>query len=71
MFLEYMGFLGMGAEPAFSFEFIFRIILVLFFLIAAIFIGFKIKEGLGVVIAFLLYVLFLIYINGGLPMLSL
>jgi hypothetical protein len=45
MFLEYMGFLGMGAEPAFSFEFISRIVLVLLSFVAMIFIGYKIKEA--------------------------
>ena len=39
MFLEYMGLLGMGEKPAFSFEFISRIILVTLAVIAMIFIG--------------------------------
>jgi len=64
MFLEYMGFLGMGAEPAFSFEFIFRIVLVFLTVVAMVFIGYKIKEGWGAVIAFLLCVFFFLYING-------
>jgi len=63
--------LGMGVEPALSFEFISRIALVLLLLVVVIFIGFKIKEGLGAVIAFLLYALFLLYITGRLPMVSL
>ena len=63
--------LGMGVEPAPSFEFISRIALVLLLLVVVIFIGFKIKEGLGAVIAFLLYALFLLYITGRLPMVSL
>lgn len=63
--------LGMNVEPDFSFEFISRIALVLLLLVVVIFIGFKIKEGLGAVIAFLLYALFLLYINGLLPMVSL
>jgi hypothetical protein len=63
--------LGMGVEPDFSFEFISRIALFLVLLVVVIFIGFKIKEGRGAVIAFLLYALFLLYINGLLPMISL
>ena len=76
--LESLGFgmllgkvLGMGVEPDFSFEFISRTILVLLLLVVVIFIGFKIKEVWGAVIAFLLYALFLLYINGLLPMVSL
>jgi hypothetical protein len=71
MFLEYMGLLGMGAEPAFSFEFILRIVLVMLTVIAMIFIGYKIKEGWGAVIAFLLCVFFFLYLNGLLPILTL
>jgi hypothetical protein len=63
--------LGMGVEPDFSFEFISRIALFLVLLVVVIFIGFKIKEGWGAVIAFLLYALFLLSINGLLPMISL
>jgi hypothetical protein len=76
--LESLGFgiilgkvLGMGVEPDFSFEFISRIIFVLLLLVVVIFIGFKIKEVWGAVIAFLLYALFLLYINGLLPVVSL
>ena len=63
--------LGMGVEPDFSFEFMSRIILILLLLVVVIFIGYKIKEVWGAVIAFLLYALFLLYINGLLPMVSL
>jgi hypothetical protein len=64
MFLEYMGFLGMGAEPAFSFEFISRIVLVFLTVVAMVFVGYKIKEGWGAVIALLLCAFFFLYING-------
>ncbi len=70
MFLEYMGLLGMGAEPAFSFEFISRIVIVMLAVIAMIFIGYKIKEGWGAIIAFLLCAFFFLYLNGLLPILS-
>jgi hypothetical protein len=63
--------LGMGIEPDFSFEFISRTMLVLVALVVVIFIGFKIKEVWGAVIAFLLYVFFLLYINGLLPVINL
>ncbi len=59
--------LGMGVEPDFSFEFISRVALVLLLLVVVIFIGFKIKEVWGAVIAFLLYASFLLYMNGLLP----
>ncbi|MGD9082353.1 MAG: hypothetical protein PVH55_11710 [Desulfobacterales bacterium] len=63
--------LGMGVEPDFSFEFMSRIILVLLLLVVVIFIGYKIKEVWGAVIAFLLYALSLLYINGLLPVIGL
>ena len=56
--------LGMGVEPDFSFEFMSRIALFLLLLVVVIFVGFKIKEGLGAVIAVFLYAFFLLYING-------
>ena len=62
--------LGMGVEPDFSFEFISRVALVLLFLVVVIFIGFKIKEVWGAIIAFLIYASFLLYMNGLLPILS-
>ena len=67
MFLEYMGFLGMGAEPAFSFEFISRIVLVFLTVVAMVFVGYKIKEGWGAVIAFLLCTFLFLYLNDLLP----
>jgi hypothetical protein len=70
MFLEYISLLGMGAEPAFSFEFISRIVLVLFSILAMIAIGYKIKEGWGALIAILICAFFLLYLNGLLPTLS-
>ena len=56
--------LGMGVDPAFSFEFISRVAIVLLLLVVVIFIGFKIKEVWGAVIAFFLYTSFLLYMNG-------
>jgi hypothetical protein len=59
--------LGMGVDPAFSFEFMSRVALDLLLLVVVIFIGFKIKQVLGAVIAVFLYASFLLYINGLLP----
>jgi len=53
----------MGAEPEFSFEFILQIVLVLLTVVAMIFIGYKIKEGWGAVIAILICAFFFLYIN--------
>ena len=63
--------LGMGVDPDFSFEFISRVALALLLLVVVTFIGFKIKEIWGAVIAFFLYTSFLLYMNGLLPILSL
>jgi hypothetical protein len=59
-----MDFLGLGTEPAFSFEFISRVVFVLFSVLTIIAIGYKIKEGWGALIAFLLFAFFFLYING-------
>ncbi len=59
--------LGMGVDPAFSFEFMSRVALDLLLLVVVVFIGFKIKQVLGAVIAVFLYASFLLYINGLLP----
>ena len=64
MFLEYSRLLGMGAEPGFSFEFISRILLVLLTVVTMVIIGYKIKEGWGAVIAFLICAFFFLYLNG-------
>ena len=64
MFLEYSRLLGMGVEPEFSFEFISRILLVLLTVVAMVIIGYKIKDGWGAVIAFLICAFFFLYLNG-------
>jgi hypothetical protein len=64
MFLEYSRLLGMGVEPEFSFEFISRILLVLLTVVTMVIIGYKIKEGWGAVIAFLICAFFFLYLNG-------
>lgn len=64
MFLEYMSFLRMVADSAFFFDFISQIFLVLLRFVALGFIGYKIKEGRGVVIAILIYSFFFLYLYG-------
>ena len=71
MFIEYIRLLGLGIEPEFSIEFISRISLALFSLLAVIYIGYKIKEGWGVVMAIFLWAIFLLYLNGLLPIYTL
>ena len=67
MFLEYMGFLGLGLRPEASFEFISRIALVLASLVIVIWFGYQILKGWGVVIAIFLWTSLLLLINGQLP----
>jgi len=45
-------------------EFISRIVLVLLTIVAMVIIGYKIKEGWGAFIAFLICAFFFLYING-------
>ena len=70
MFFEYGRFLGMGAEPEFSFEFISRIVLIMLSVIAMVIIGYKIKGNVGATVAFLICAFFFLYINGLLPILN-
>ena len=62
-----MDFLGLGVDPAFSFEFISRVVFVLVSVLTIIAIGYKIKEGWGALIAILICAFFLLYLNGLLP----
>ena len=64
MFLEYLGFLGLGAKPDVSFEFISRIALALGSLVIVIGFGYKVLKGWGVVIAIFLWTFLLLLING-------
>ncbi len=63
MFLEYMRLLGSGAPPEFSFDYIFPIALILLSVAAIVFIGYKLKEELGAIIAILICGLFFLYMN--------
>ena len=63
MFLEYIKLLGTGAQPEFSFDYFFPMALILLTVVAIIFIGYKIKEELGAIIALLICGLIFLYMN--------
>ena len=67
MFLEYISFTGLSELPTFSFEFISRIVILLFASVVLIVLGYKIKEGTGATIAILIILFFILYANGLLP----
>jgi hypothetical protein len=63
MFVEYFRLLGTGAQPEFSFDYIFPTALILLSVIAIVFIGYKIKEELGAIVALLICGLVILYLN--------
>jgi hypothetical protein len=63
MFLEYINLLIIGAQPEFSIDYIFPIALILLSVAAIIFIGYKIKEEMGAIIAVLICVFIFLYMN--------
>jgi len=63
MFFEYIRLLRAGIQPELSFGYILSIALILLTVVTIIYIGYKIKEELGAIIAILICVLFL-YMNG-------
>lgn len=63
MFLEYLSLTGMG-DTAFSFEFIFRVLVLVFAALALVLVGFKIKGVWGAVLALGAGVLFFLYNEG-------
>ena len=63
MFVEYINLLKIGAQPEFSVEYIFPIALILLFVVAIIFIGYKIKEEMGAIIAVLICGFIFLYLN--------
>ena len=62
MFLEYVKLLKIGAQPEFSFDYILPISLILLSVVVFIFIGYKIKEELGAIIALLICALAIWYL---------
>ena len=63
MFLEYINLLKIGAQPEFSVDYIFPIALTLLSIVAIIFIGYKIKEEMGAIIAVLICGFIFLYMN--------
>jgi len=63
MFLEYIRLLRIGAQPEFSFDYIFPIALILLSVTAVVFIGYKIKEELGAIVAVLICGFIFLYMN--------
>ena len=63
MFLEYIRLLNIGAQPEFSFDYVFPIALILLSVTAVIFIGYKIKEELGAIVAILICGFVFLFMN--------
>jgi hypothetical protein len=63
MFVEYLRLLGTGAQPEFSSDYIFPMALILLSVIAIVFIGYKIKEELGAIVAILICVFVILHLN--------
>jgi hypothetical protein len=63
MFLEYINLLKIGAQPEFSVDYIFPIALILLSVVAIIFIGYKLKEEMGAIIAVLICGFIFLYMN--------
>jgi len=63
MFLEYIKLLNIGAQPEFSFDYMFPIALILLSVTAVVFIGYKIKEELGAIVAILICGFVFLYMN--------
>lgn len=54
MFLDYIKLLSIGAQPEFSLDYVLPIALILLSVIAIVFIGYKLKQELGAIIAILI-----------------
>ena len=63
MFVEYIKLLGTGAQPEFSSDYILPMALILLSVVGIVFIGYKIKEELGAIIALLIGVSVFLYLN--------
>jgi hypothetical protein len=63
MFLEYINLLKIGAQPEFSVDYIFPIALILLSVVAIIFIGYKLNEEMGAIIAVLICGFIFLYMN--------
>ena len=63
MFVEYLRLLGTGAQPEFSSDYIFPMAIILLSVIAVVYIGYKIKEELGAIVALLICGAIFFYMN--------
>jgi len=63
MFFEYIKLLGTGAQPEFSADYIFPMAFILLSVVGVVFIGYKIKQELGAIIALLICALIFLYLN--------
>lgn len=63
MFLEYINLMRIVEQPEFSFDYILSIALFFLSVATIVFIGFKIKGGLGAIIAILICGLLFLYMN--------
>jgi hypothetical protein len=63
MFVEYINLMRIVEQPEFSFDYIFPVTLLLLFVATIVFIGYKIKEGLGAIIAISICGFFFLYMH--------
>lgn len=63
MFLEYIRLLKSGIQPEFSFDYILPIALILLAVVAMVYIGYKLKEEIGAIVAILICGFIFLYIN--------
>ena len=63
MFLEYIRLLKSGIQPEFSFDYMLPIALILLAVIAIVYIGYKLKEEIGAIVAILICGFIFLYIN--------
>ena len=63
MFLEYIKLLSIGAQPESSFDYILPIALILMTVVLIVYIGYKLKEEIGAIVAILICGFFFLYIN--------
>ena len=63
MFWDYLKLLSAGAQPEFSYDYIFPVSLILLAVIAIVFVGYKLKEELGAIAAILICAFIFLYLN--------
>ena len=63
MFLEYVKLLRIGTRPESSFDYMLPIALILLSVVGIVFIGYKIKEELGAIVAILICGFIFLFMN--------